>query len=131
MAKVVLIVEGLKDEDQIRKAFDGDDSVKCLVTEGTKMNNRIQAEIEDCQRQGIPVYILSDPDEAGFHLSQMVQYWYPDIPRLEVDFKECAYFTGKKYKAGIEYSSYDYLKELIYPLIGIKYERKKCPINWD
>lgn len=129
--KAVVIVEGLKDREQIQKAFDNDDDVICLITEGTKMNNRIQAEIEDYLRQGVGVYILSDPDEAGQHLAQMIQYWYPQIPRLEVDPKECAYFTGKKFKAGIEYSSYDYLKEIISPLIGKQYRRKQYPINWD
>jgi 5S rRNA maturation endonuclease (ribonuclease M5) len=129
--KAVLIVEGLKDEDQIRKAFEGDEDVICLITEGTKMNNRIQAEIENYLREGIGVYILSDPDEGGEHLCQMIQYWYPEIPRLEADPKECAYFTGKKYKAGIEYASYGYLKELISPLIGKHFKRKKHPINWD
>lgn len=130
--KAVVIVEGLKDREQIQKAFEGfSDEVICLITEGTKMNNRIQAEIEDYQRQGIGVYILSDPDEAGEHLAHMIQHWYPEIPRLEVDFKECAYFTGKKFKAGIEYSSYDYLKELICPLIGVEFKRKQSPICWD
>jgi 5S rRNA maturation endonuclease (ribonuclease M5) len=129
--KAVVIVEGLKDKDQILNAFDGDPDVITLVTEGTKMNNRIRAEIEDYFRQGIKAYILSDPDEAGQHLAEMIQYWYPEIPRLEVDFKECAYFTGKKFKAGIEYASYDYLKELISPLIGRQFKRKQYPICWD
>lgn len=129
--KAVVIVEGLKDREQIQKAFDNDDDVICLITEGTKMNNRIQAEIEDYLRQGVGIYILSDPDEAGKHLAQMIQYWYPNIPRLEVNPKECAYFTGKKLKAGIEYASYDYLKEIISPLIGRHFKRKQYPINWD
>lgn len=129
--KTVLIVEGLKDEDQIRKAFGDDPNVMCLITEGTKMNNRIQAEIENYLRQGVSAYILSDPDEAGEHLANMIQYWYPEIPRLEVEFKECAYFTGKKFKAGIEYASYEYLKELISPLIGKNFQRKEHPICWD
>lgn len=129
--KAVLIVEGVHDADQIHKAFEGNDNVKTLVTEGTKVNNRIIAEIEDYIRKGYQPYILSDPDIAGFHLAEMVQEFYPDIPRLEVDPKECAYFTGKKYKAGVEYASYDYLKELIYPLIGQKYIRKQYPICWD
>lgn len=115
--KVVLIVEGLKDEDQIKKAFNNNPDVICLVTEGTKMNNRIKAEIEDYLRQDIDVYILSDPDIAGEHLCNMIQFWYPEIPRLEVNPKECAYFTGKKFKCGIEYASYDYLRHLIAPYI--------------
>lgn len=129
--KAVLIVEGVHDADQIHKAFEGNDNVKTLVTEGTKVNNRIIAEIENCIREGYKPYILSDPDEAGLRLAEMVQESYPDIPRLEVDLMECSYFTGKKFKGGIEYASYEYLKELIYPLIGKKYTRKQYPICWD
>ena len=132
--KAVLIVEGTKDADQIKKAFEGVDywcDVRTLVTEGTKVNNRILAEIEDCIRDGYNPYILSDPDEAGEHLAEMIHQWYPEIPRLDVDFHECAYFTGKKFKAGIEYCSYDYLKELISPLVGRSYKRKQYPICWD
>lgn len=132
--KVCLMVEGTKDEDQIRDAFkdfEGADRVECLVTEGTKVNNRILAEIENYKRNGYSIYILSDPDEAGEHLAQMIQHWYPDIPRLEVEVEECAYFTGKKFKAGIEYSSHTYLKKLICPLIGVDYKPKEYPICWD
>lgn len=128
------MVEGTKDEDQIRSAFEGVDGaerIRCLVTEGTKVNNRILAEIEDYQRKGYDIYILSDPDEAGQHLAEMIQHWHPEIPRLEVDPKQCAYFTGKKFKAGIEYSSHTYLKKLICPLVGIDYKPKEYPICWD
>jgi 5S rRNA maturation endonuclease (ribonuclease M5) len=122
--KAVLIVEGTKDADQIKKAFEGveyQSDVRTLVTEGTKVNNRILAEIEDCIRDGYNPYILSDPDEAGGHLADMIQNWFPDIPRLEVDEKECAYWTGKKFKSGIEYASYDYLIQLISPYIDAEY----------
>jgi 5S rRNA maturation endonuclease (ribonuclease M5) len=132
--KALLMVEGTNDEYQIRcafKGFEGGDRVKCLITEGTKVNNRILAEIEHYRRQGYDPYILSDPDEAGEHLAEMIQYWCPDIPRIEVDPKECAYFTGKKYKAGIEYSSHTYLKKIICPLIGVDYKPKEYPICWD
>jgi 5S rRNA maturation endonuclease (ribonuclease M5) len=132
--KVCLLVEGTKDEDQIRDAFanmECKDDVRCLVTEGTKVNNRILADIENYKRQGYSLYILSDPDEAGGHLADMIQQWHPEIPRLEVDPKQCAYFTGKKFKAGIEYSSHKYLKKLICPLIGYDYKPKEYPICWD
>lgn len=129
--KAVLIVEGLNDEKQIKSAFNNSENIITLITEGTKMNRYIQAEIENYQRKGIGVYILSDPDEAGNRLAEMIQEHYPDIPRLNVDLNECGYYTGKKTKAGIEYSSHGYLKELICPLIGETYERKKYPINWD
>lgn len=129
--KAVFIVEGLKDEDQIRKAFEGNEDVITLVTEGTKINNRIRLEIESYLVKHIGVYILSDPDEAGGQLAEMIQSWYPVIPRIEVDTAECAYFTGKRYKAGIEYASYGYLKELLSPYIGMNYKRPKSPICWD
>jgi ribonuclease M5 len=132
--KAVFIVEGNKDEDQITNAFtdmDCRENVECLVTEGTKVNNRIRAEIEDYQRRGFDIYILSDPDEAGENLAKMIQYWYPHIPRLEADKTQCAYFTGKKFKGGIEYASHTYLKSLICPLIGVDYKPKQSPICWD
>lgn len=132
--KAVLMVEGTNDEYQILSAFkdfDGGDRVKCLITEGTKVNNRILAEIENYKRQGYDIYILSDPDEAGGHLAEMIQYWCPDIKRIDVDPKECAYFTGKKFKAGIEYASHTYLKKIICPLIGVDYKPKEYPICWD
>lgn len=129
--RAVLIVEGVNDKDQINSAFTNDDRIKVLVTEGTKVNNRVIAEIENYIVDGYTPYILSDPDEAGDHLARMIQDVFPDISRLEVDLKECAYFTGKKYKAGIEYASHTYLKKLIYPLIGVNYKPKEYPICWD
>jgi len=132
--KACLMVEGTKDKDQISSAFngfEGADRVKCLVTEGTKVNNRIMAEVENYIREGYDIYILSDPDEAGDHLVEMIQHWYPHIPRLEVDYKQCAYFTGKKFKAGIEYASHNYLRKLISPLVGVEYKEPVCPICWD
>jgi len=129
--KAVLIVEGLNDADQIYKAFNGNENIITLVTEGTKINNRIKADIENYLREGIGVYILSDPDDAGTRLAQMINSCYPQLPRIEVDDRQCAYFTGKRFKSGIEYSSYDYLKKIISPLIGVEYKEKISIINWD
>lgn len=129
--KAVLIVEGLNDADQIHKAFNGNKNIITLVTEGTKINNRIRTDIETYLSEGVDVYILSDPDDAGARLAQMIQSWYPQLPRLEVDDRQCAYYTGKRFKSGVEYSSYDYLKKIISPLIGLEYKEKVLDINWD
>lgn len=129
--KVILIVEGLKDADQIHNAFDYNPAIKTLVTEGTKFNNRIVNELEACKKESdCSVFILSDPDPAGDAIVEMVHRVYPDIPRLEADLKECSYFTGKKKKAGIEYASYSYLRKLIGPFIGLEYIEEDN-INWD
>lgn len=129
--KTVFMVEGTKDADQIHKAFEGNQDVKTLITEGTKVNNRIKSEIENYRRQGYNIFILSDPDDAGEQLAHMIQYWYPDIPRIEPDLKQCAYFTGKKIKGGIEYASYKYLRKLLSPFVGIEYTDEEPPICWD
>lgn len=129
--KAVLIVEGLNDADQIHKALKYSENVATLITEGTKFNNRIKAELENYIRNGYNAYILSDPDFGGDMLANMINSFYPQIPRIEVDDRQCAYFTGKKFKSGIEYASYDYLKKIIHPLIGLEYEEKASIINWD
>jgi 5S rRNA maturation endonuclease (ribonuclease M5) len=90
-----------------------------------------EQKLKSISDKGYDIYVLSDPDVAGNHLYEMIKHWCPDIPRLDVDPKECAYFTGKKYKAGIEYSSYTYLKKIICPLIGVNYKPKEYPICWD
>lgn len=132
--KIALIVEGLKDKQQVEDAFKNlecKQNIRVVVTEGTKVNNRVKFEIEDCINNGFKPYILSDPDIAGDSLCSMIQYWYPEIPRIEVETKQCAYFTGKKFKAGIEYSSYKYLRKLLSPIVGIEYVDEEPPICWD
>lgn len=130
--KAVLIVEGLNDADQIHKAFNGNENIVTLVTEGTKINNRIRADIESYLiHEDVGVYILSDPDDAGERLAQMIQSWFPALTRIEVDNRQCAYYTGKRFKSGVEYASYDYLKKIISPLIGLEYKEKVNYINWD
>lgn len=129
--KVVLIVEGLKDAEQIERAFDGNQDIKTIVTEGTKFNNRIIAELEDCMREEeCSIYVLSDPDEAGDSICDMVWRIFPEIKRIEADTKECSYFTGKRFKMGIEYASYRYLRKLISPFLGLDYIEEEN-INWE
>lgn len=129
--KAVFLVEGTHDADKIHSAFEGNENIKTIVTEGTKVNGRVKKEIESYLEQNINVYILSDPDSAGDMLSDMVQYYYPEIPRVVVDLQECAYFTGKKMKAGIEYSSHRYLRKILSPYVGLTYVEETSPICWD
>ena|SRR5690606_38081508 len=131
MTKVVLIVEGLNDEKQVRSAFEDMDEVGIIVTEGTKFNTYTIDKVNNFIDEGYTPYILSDPDTGGDHLAEMVHNHFPEIERIDVDIKECGYHTGKKMKAGIEYASHEYLKSIVYPLIGLKYKKKEYPINWD
>lgn len=134
ISKIVLLVEGLKDRDKINDAFrdfEGEDRVECLITEGTKFNHDIIDQVEEYIGNGYTPYILSDPDDAGDNLANMIQERYPEIQRLEVDPEQCGYFTGKKMKAGIEYSSHNYLRTVICPLIGIEWSPPQYPVCWD
>lgn len=129
--RVVLIVEGLNDERQVRDAFYGIDEIDVIVTEGTKVNTNTIDKIQSFIDRGFTPYILSDPDDGGLKLAEMIQSHFPNIERIEVDLHECGYYTGTKIKAGIEYSSHDYLRSIVYPLVGLEYKKKEYPICWD
>lgn len=116
--KPAFIVEGHSDARQIIGALaDYDKPFRVIVTDGTKVNNALLFKIEDAIASGHQLYVLSDPDEAGTMLFDMISRYYPSIPRIEADFNECKYCKGWKntikWKAGIEYASYKYLRELL------------------
>lgn len=128
--RVVLIVEGLNDEKQVRDAFDGIDEIDVMVTEGTKVNTKTIDKIQSFIDKGFTPYILSDPDEAGEHLAEMIQSHFPSMKRIEVDLHECGYYTGTKIKGGIEYSSHKYLKKVVAPYADLEFvldEKRELP----
>jgi ribonuclease M5 len=113
LGKAVFIVEGWSDADQVKSAL-SDYDVDIIVTNGTKINNRLKDQIDNHLEQGNRPYILSDPDDAGLQLCKMIQHVYPEIERIEPNPDKCKYLRGKgKYKFGIEYCSYRYLNELL------------------
>ncbi|AYP68646.1 ribonuclease M5 [Exiguobacterium phage vB_EalM-132] len=109
---LVLIVEGMNDRQQILNAKPLCE-LDFVVTGGTKMNNGIKNNIDKHLQKGNRLVLLTDPDEAGDQIVQMVQRFYPSIPRVEVNKDEANYFTGRKYKYGVEYCGHKYLRELI------------------
>ena len=123
--KPVFIVEGHSDARQIVGALhDCGMPFKVIVTDGTKMNNKNALNIDLAVLDGYTPFILSDPDEAGDHLAEMILRFFPDIDRINADFDECKYckdLKKMKMKAGIEYASYKYLRKLLYPYIGLTY----------
>lgn len=120
--KTVFIVEGWSDHDQVMGALAGYNA-ETIVTNGTKINNRLKTQIDSHLWAGDDIYILSDPDPAGEQLCNMLQQAYPMISRIEVDPDQCKYMKGRKtfndrrYKYGIEYASYRYLRELLLPYV--------------
>lgn len=115
--KTVFIVEGWSDADQIEKALHEYD-FGIVVTNGTKINNRLKEQINSHLEEGSSLYILSDPDLAGEQLSNMITHFYPDFERIEVNPNKCRYMRGGgKFKYGIEYCSYRYLVEVLSPYL--------------
>jgi 5S rRNA maturation endonuclease (ribonuclease M5) len=123
--KPAFIVEGHSDARQIIGALgDCDKPYKVIVTDGTKMNNRNIINIGMAIDDGYTPYILSDPDIAGDQLCDMIHNFFPDVERIDADYEQCKYckdIRKKKFKAGIEYSSYKYLRKLLYPYLGLVY----------
>lgn len=123
--KPAFIVEGHSDARQIVGALHNCGiPFKVIVTDGTKMNNRNILNIDLAIFEGYTPYILSDPDEAGDHLAEMIHNFFPDVERIHADYEQCKYckdLKKKKFKAGIEYSSYRYLRQLLYPYLGLLY----------
>jgi ribonuclease M5 len=107
----VFIVEGWSDDKQIQGALG---KALTIVTNGTKMNNRIKDAIVQAMDSGLQPYTLSDPDPAGDQLATMISRAFPEIPRIEIDPEKAKYYRGSgRYKYGVEYCSHEYIRELL------------------
>ncbi|QIW88762.1 putative primase [Bacillus phage P59] len=111
----IFIVEGWSDDKQLKGALG---TVSTIVTNGTKMNNKIKDAISEAIEAGLQPYTLSDPDPAGDQLAIMISKAFPEIPRIKIDPEKAKYYRGKgRYKYGVEYCSHKYIRELIGEII--------------
>jgi ribonuclease M5 len=108
---IAVIIEGWSDHNAIRRVYSPKD-VQTIVTNGTKMNNRISEQIQEALDMGLPTFILSDPDKAGDDLASMVKSNF-NISRLTVDPDKAKQERMFRTKYGIEYCTDEYLKELL------------------
>jgi ribonuclease M5 len=108
---IAVIIEGWSDHNAIRRVYSPKD-VQTIVTNGTKMNNRISEQIQEALDMGLPTFILSDPDKAGDDLASMVKSNF-NISRLTVDPAKAKQERMFRTKYGIEYCTDEYLKELL------------------
>jgi 5S rRNA maturation endonuclease (ribonuclease M5) len=49
----------------------------CVVTKGTRMNGRVKLDVEKALVECDKLFLLTDPDEAGDKLAEMVLGHYP------------------------------------------------------
>jgi ribonuclease M5 len=107
----IFIVEGWSDDKQLQSALG---TALTIVTNGTKMNNRIRDAITEAIESGLQPYTLSDPDPAGDQLAMMISKAFPEIPRIKIDPEKAKYYRGGgRYKYGVEYCSYEYIRQLL------------------
>jgi ribonuclease M5 len=116
MFNPVFIVEGWSDVDVLRQAYP---FIETIVTNGTRMNNRVRSDINNHMRLGFTPYVLSDPDQAGDQLFGMVKKEYPHIERIHVDKEQAKKRMSTRWKYGIEYCSPNYLKVILRPYMEV------------
>ena len=68
------VVEGFNDESKVKEVMN---DALCVVTKGTRMNGRVKMDVEKALVECDKLFLLTDPDEAGDKLAQMVLGHYP------------------------------------------------------
>lgn len=116
MTNPVFIIEGWSDEQVLRLAYP---FIETIVTNGTRMNNRIRADINNHMRIGYTPYVLSDPDQAGDQLFDMIRKEYPVIERIAIDPEMAKKKMSTRWKYGIEYCNPNYLKVILRPYMEV------------
>lgn len=59
------------------------------------------------------VFLLTDPDEAGDQLAEMVLRHAPDLVRVQLDREQCLCYRNHRLKVGVEHCDENYLKEVL------------------
>lgn len=68
------VVEGFNDEKKVKMVMA---NAQVVVTKGTRMNGRVKMDVERALTECDQLLLLTDPDEAGDKLAQMVLGHYP------------------------------------------------------
>ena len=110
------VVEGVNDRAIILSILP---DAYCVITKGTRMNNRVKFDIESMLNQCNRCFLLVDPDDAGDVIEQMFSKNFPQIQRIHLDKEQCYCFNNKhKVKIGVEHCSEEYLYYIISQYIG-------------
>lgn len=106
------VVEGTADEQHLKTLYP---DLYCVVTHGTRMNNRVKSLIEKALQECDQVFLLSDPDEAGDALAHMVMRFFPTVVRIPLNPERCKVLNarGNRYSYGVEHADLEYLKTVL------------------
>lgn len=108
--KYGFVVEGFNDETKVLRVLP---DAHCVVTKGTRMDNRVKMNLEKALKECDQVFLLADPDEAGDKLAQMVSTFFPQLERVVLDRDQCLCYRNRKLKVGVEHCDDDYLREVL------------------
>lgn len=104
------VVEGVNDEKRLKELMPG---ASYVVTNGTRMNNRVKMDLNKALAECDEVFLLTDPDEAGELLAQMVLRQYPFLKRVLLERSKCLTYRNDKLKVGVEHCDTDYLTTVL------------------
>jgi ribonuclease M5 len=104
------VVEGFNDERKVKEVMP---DALCVVTKGTRMNGRVKLDVEKALVECDKLFLLTDPDEAGEQLADMVLQRYPSLERVQLDREQCLCYRNHKLKVGVEHCDNDYLKKIL------------------
>lgn len=105
------VVEGTNDKAKVIGVIP---DARVVVTQGTRMNNRIRTAVKQLLTECNAVYILSDPDHAGDILADMLMREFPQLERINLDREECKIYTPRGIKIGVEHCAEEYLKRVLF-----------------
>lgn len=103
------IVEGFHDVDKLSLIFPNDYFV---VTNGTRINNKLKNNIMKAFNECHVLYLITDPDEAGELLAKKLLNLFPTLQQIHLDKEKCKCYRNHKLKIGLEHASLDYLLDL-------------------
>lgn len=83
-----------------------------VVTNGTRLNNRVRMDINLALKNCVEVFIITDLYESGDLLANRIIQEYPFLRRILLKKERCVCYRKKKMKVGVEHAHDDYLKEI-------------------
>ncbi|WP_445678053.1 toprim domain-containing protein [Psychrobacillus sp. FSL K6-1464] len=104
------IVEGFHDEDNLKLLLP---TAYVVVTNGTRLNNRVRMDIDGAISSCEKVFLLTDPDEAGELLAGMIKKEYPCLLQIHLDSKMCMCYRNNRWKTGVEHCELPYLESVL------------------
>ncbi|MFF2532420.1 toprim domain-containing protein [Brevibacillus sp. NPDC058079] len=104
------VIEGFNDEKKVKEVMP---NAHCVVTKGTRMNGRVKMDLKKALTTCEELFLLTDPDEAGDKLAEMVLRQYPSLQRVVLDRNACLCYRNQKVKVGVEHCETSYLKRVL------------------